>query len=273
MRPNPPPDPDHDALAALVRAADEALDDDAVLGVHGAAPGTGRLAWTPLGGLHPLDALLGAVAPPHWCAVGVRTRGVATGPDGTDDVVVTLLVGRTGASASTMRRGDTVVPLPGRPDGTIADACRRALGLPTAPPPGSTALLWTLSWLDRVVAEASARPPGDRRSWAEVARWHPAVAGGLAAGPGTPSPAAVAGAARALAEAWPWPQLRSSPAVVDVPGGPPDLSLSRWMDDGMWARWVLGAFPALDDLVAATRALLTPVVADGVDLVVRRVTA
>ncbi|MGH9234493.1 MAG: hypothetical protein ACRD0R_14285, partial [Acidimicrobiales bacterium] len=72
MRPSPPPHPDADVLAPLVRVADEALDDDAVLGVHDTAPGAGSLAWTPLGGLHPLDVLLGAVAPPHWRAIGVR---------------------------------------------------------------------------------------------------------------------------------------------------------------------------------------------------------
>jgi hypothetical protein len=40
------------------------------------------------------------------------------------------------------------------------------------------------------------------------------------------------------------------------------------MDDGMWARWVLGSFPALGDLVSACRALLPATVADAVELVV-----
>jgi hypothetical protein len=30
------------------------------------------------------------------------------------------------------------------------------------------------------------------------------------------------------------------------------------MDDGMWARWLLAAFPALDDLVDAACSLLAP---------------
>lgn len=269
MRPSPPPHPDADVLAALVRVADEALDDDAVLRVHDTAPAAGSLAWTPLEGVHPLDVLLGAVAPPHWRAIGVRARGIAAGPDGTDDVVVTLLVDRSGAAASTMRRGDAVVPLPGRPDGMVADACRRALGLPTAPPPASTVGLWTLVWLDRLVAAAGARAPGQGWSWADVARLHPAVTAAPAPGTGPPSPAAVAVAAQALAEAWPWAQLRTAPSVVDLPGGAPGPTVSRWMDDGMWARFALGAYPAVADLVAAARALVAPVVADAVALVVR----
>ncbi|HKY65844.1 MAG TPA: hypothetical protein VJM49_05720, partial [Acidimicrobiales bacterium] len=46
-------------------------------------------------------------------------------------------------------------------------------------------------------------------------------------------------------------------------------TVSRWMDDGMWARFALGAYPAVADLVAAARALMAPVVADAVALVVR----
>ena len=36
------------------------------------------------------------------------------------------------------------------------------------------------------------------------------------------------------------------------------LASIAWMDDGMWARWLLAAFPALDDLVDAACSLLAP---------------
>jgi hypothetical protein len=52
--------------------------------------------------------------------------------------------------------------------------------------------------------------------------------------------------------------LRADPAVLDVPGPLPDPRVAAWMDVGMWARWVLAAFPALDDLVDAADSLLGP---------------
>ena len=271
MSPTPPPHPGADALLALATAADARFAgraDAVVLGVHQTSPGTDCLTWVPLGGRHPYDALAGTLAPSHWRAIGVCARGIATGAAGTDGAVVTLLVDRGGASASVLRRGTDLTPLPGRPDGIIADACRRALAFPTAPPPPSTVGLWTRCWLDRVVELASDRVPGLTPSWADVARLHPAGGAGPGADGAVPGPVALATAAASLAEAWPWAQLRAAPGVVDVPGGAPDAAVSTWMDDGMWARWVLGAFPALGDLVAATRALLAPLVADAVELVV-----
>lgn len=55
--------------------------------------------------------------------------------------------------------------------------------------------------------------------------------------------------------------------MADVPGPPPPVQLARWMDDGMWARWLLARLPSTDDLLAAIHALLPPVLADAVDLV------
>jgi hypothetical protein len=40
------------------------------------------------------------------------------------------------------------------------------------------------------------------------------------------------------------------------------------MDDGMWARWLVSRLPPADELLEATRAVLSPVVGDAVDLVV-----
>jgi hypothetical protein len=74
--------------------------------------------------------------------------------------------------------------------------------------------------------------------------------------------------AAALAEAWPWGRLRAEPALADLPGSPPSPALAQWMDDGMWARWLIRELPPAADLLEATRALLSPVVADAIDLVV-----
>jgi len=274
------PSPDHGPLMALVTAADADLSPTvaggAILRVSALAPATEAFTWLPLDGAHPLDLLLGFRAPPHWQALGVSCSGRAHRLDDEgrrrsphaegDEVRVTVLVDRAGAAVSLMRRGDEVTPLPGRPDGAVADACRRALALPTAPPPASTSGLWTASWLDRVVEVAGAcgdSPGAGLRSWAAVAALHPAA--GPAASEG---PAALAADAHALAEAWPWSRLRDDPVVADVCGAAPPADLAAWMDDGMWARWLLSHLPATDDLLAAVRALLPARLSDGVHQVV-----
>ncbi|HKE77054.1 MAG TPA: hypothetical protein VKB57_25760, partial [Acidimicrobiales bacterium] len=175
-------------LQALVEAAEVELStagvESALLRVSSdPAAGGPELSWMDLDGAHPLELLLRLEAPPHWRAVGVSCQGWAhpldargrtrRGP-GSPPVTVTLLVESTGETAGVLRQGDEVTPLPDRPEGVIADACRRVLGLPTAPPPPSTAELWTLYWLDRIVEEAT-RTDAQLRTWSSVAALHPAT--------------------------------------------------------------------------------------------------
>jgi hypothetical protein len=299
------PTPDPELLMAYLRSADADLAaagaDGAIIRLSELPPGAASFGWFPLDGAHPLDVLLGFVAPPHWRALGMSTAGHArpldqlggpsrgptaaggafaspspaasatAAPDGDGDgvaVTVTVLVDRSGAAAGLMRRGDVVTPLPGRPDGLVADACRRALGLPTSPPPASTLVLWTLAWLDRVVDAAGRADAATRlTSWPAVARLHLAATVPDATSPGALGPAALAGAAAALARAWPWGRLRRDPSGADVPGPPPSPQLAQWMDDGMWARWLLSRLPAADDLLSAVHALLPPTLAEQVERV------
>jgi hypothetical protein len=279
MSPPVPPTPDL-ALAALVETADATLAGlgtrapaSAVLRVsapHAHPPG--ELTWFPIDPVHPLDLLLGFIAPAHWSALGVSSSGLQhqLGDDGrvvsgSDParVRITVLIDRSGRAAGLLRHGAGLTAMPSQPEGTVADACRRALRLDTAPPPPTTVGLWTRCWLDRVVdALAGSRggaagPP----TWRDIARLHPASSAGDTRGPGVgrrPNPRALAGATRALADAWPWARLRAEPGVVDVPGPVPSARMAAWMDDGMWARWLLAAFPALDDLVDAACTLLAP---------------
>ena len=279
-----PRDPDRPgaiSLAACVDEADAALapttSDAAILRVANlGADGPDDLAWFPLDGGHPLDVLLGFVAPEHWVALGVSTPGEAhpVGDDGrvvrsTDPspIRVTVLFDRSGRAAGRLRQGGDVAAMPGSPEGVVADACRRCLGLATGPPPATTALLWTLCWLDRLV-DAAGRAAASPRlaSWAEVARLHPAASSpppGPHADVG-PEPGALAAATVLLAEAWPWSRLRADPSLIDVPGPLPEPHVIRWMDDGMWARWLLSTFPTVDDLVAAVCGLLPDCVASAV---------
>ena len=228
------------------------------------------LVWCPLAGTHPLDLLLRFVAPAHWTALGVSGAGSAHTLDdtgrprpgaGLGDVFVTVVVHRSGETSTLMQHGKAEpVAIPEQPEGMVADACRRALGLPTAAPPASTTDLWTLCWLDRLVDAASRGPASLPRDWEAVAGVHPA------AGPApVPSdPVALARAGRTLATSWPWSRLRRHPETVDVPGLDSSPALAEWMDDGMWARWLLSAFPARDDLLASVHDLLPADLAEAV---------
>jgi hypothetical protein len=281
-------------LDALVAAADTALSgelsgelaaagiatalDGALLHVDGDAPPERCLRWRPLDGAHPLDVLLGFTAPPHWLALGVSSTGKARRLDADDEVPqgaraqpvrITLLIDRSGDARAVMRLDGDVIPLRERPEGTVADACRRALGQPTAPPPSSTLGLWTLAWLDRLVEAAGHASTAPMREWSQVAGLHAAAAPALGRRGAAFDPGALAAAATALAEAWPWPRLRAEPAVVDLPGPPLTSTVAAWMDDGMFARWLLADLPNDADLLAAVHALLPPTLAEGVEVVVR----
>src|SRR4029450_10867260 len=138
MSPPVPPPPDL-ALAAHVDNADSTLaargghaPESALLRVSVAdADPPGELAWFPIDPIHPLDLLLGFVAPVHWWAVGVSSCG-RQHPIGSDGRVVrsagsprvriTVLIDRSGGAASLLRRGGGGPALPGRPERPVGDA-------------------------------------------------------------------------------------------------------------------------------------------------------
>ena len=267
-----PSSPLHTRLLELARRANAQVRaagaETAIMWLTATRPDS--LIWFPLDGAHPLELLLRLVAPEHWSAIGVSGAGSAHPLDergrprldaGLAPVFVTVVVHRSGAATTLMQQGGgepDVISEP--PEGMVADACRRALGLPTAAPPASTADLWMLCWLDRLIDAASSGPPSRLRDWPSVASLHPA------AGPSPlpRDPAALARATRLLAATWPWSRLRAHPEAVDVPGAEAQPDLAGWMDDGMWARWLLSAFPARDDLLASVHDLLPADVADAV---------
>ena len=251
--------------AVLLRVVDPGETDD-----PGEPGEPGELATRPLDGAHPLDALLGFVAPPRWAALGVATPGTGHALDGDrppERVHVTMLLARSGASAGVLRRGDRATRLGDPPEGLVADACRRALGLATAPPPATTAGLWARWWLDRLVQASAERAPGSPvPGWADAVALHPAKCV-PAPGEPAPEPAAVAAATLGLADAWGWGRLREHPGVADMlPGPGPSAGaltpeVAAWMDDGMFARWLLSALPPPDDLLDACWGLLPEAVA------------
>jgi hypothetical protein len=240
-------DPDH----VLVHVVDEG--DDLLLGLKPLDVGT-----------HPFHELAGFTAPEEWSMFGLRVHGTAHHLDGAcppTRTTTTFLVSRDGEEASILRTSAGAEPLVGPASGTIADTCRRVLDLPTAPPPPTTALLWTIAWLDRVM-EAWGDPTRRRQvasSWAQVAVLHPAVSQ-------APEhdllvldePATLIELARAHTAAWTWTRLRQDADALRLPHGHLPSDVASWMDDGFFARWALGAFPDPGTLVHELLGLLEP---------------
>jgi hypothetical protein len=239
-----------------------------------AGDGFAELGWLDLGERDPVDALLGFTAPPDWHAMGLACSGRAAtlAPEEPvpraarrprpEPVRVVVFLDRAGRSTTVLRRGGRSETLDEAPEGLLGDCLRRALGLPTAAPPPSSARFWVAWWLDRVVASL-VEPHGPpearlaRRTWPAVAALHPAT---TSSGHEAVEPSALVAATQRLGGEWPWGRLRAEgpPAAgggtaAGPPCPPPDVA--AWMDDGMYARWCTGA---VADLLDTCHHLLTP---------------
>lgn len=230
-------DPGH----VLVHVLDDG--DELVLGLAGLEPD-----------IHPFEVLAGCTAPPEWSVFGIRVCGTAHHLH--DDLpaersATTFLVERGGSETSLLRQAHEVHPLPGPAAGTIPDLCRRVLDLPTDPAPPTTAALWTLAWVDRIV-EAWGEPArrARLRTFAHVAMLHPAVSSATDADLlRLDEPARLVAVGRGHTAAWPWARLRAEPAALPLPDGDLPVDVTQWMDDGFYARWAFGSFPPIPELV------------------------
>ena len=211
-------------------------------------------------GDHPLDLLLGFVAPKAWTGLGVicfgwaapatdvdLARGTAGArpshhPDRRRVRVITLLDRRGREQATATLDDGTVVDEPG--SGTVSDALRRCLSLPTPPPPVGPAELFAALWL-AAVADST-----DRKSWHDLVGLHPAMQL-LAAGGHRPRTDELVNAGQMLHRTLTWEQLRQRSADGREDGLGIPSHLSTWMDDGMFSRWVLSGLPTLPTLLQA----------------------
>jgi hypothetical protein len=259
--------PDHTFLPSLATIVDQATADEpghVLVRVEGPYRPDVNLGLKPLEeGVHPFDELAGFEAPEDWTVFGLRTTGKAHHLDRPDAeprrISSTFLVDRHGREASVLRFDDEVIDGPGRAEGTIPDTCRRTLGVATDPAPPSTELLWSTIWVDRIL-ERWGQP--DRRrdllsSFAQLAILHPAVHE-----PSPPDvltvadPMSLARVARPHAAATTWEQLRLADEPLALPDGPLAPYIARWMDDGFFARWVLGAYPHIATTAFEVKELL-----------------
>jgi hypothetical protein len=214
------------------------------------------------------DGLLGWVATPDCQAVGVvatgRIRALPGAPAGLvgpahDRLRMVCLVARDGAVTWKVAVSDGVtagaVSDAAPSEGRVLDCLRRCFDLPTPPPAVSPARLQAIAWLAAVLDRA--RVARRRLSWSEVSQLHP-VAQALGTELVSPGARQLAGLLRVVGSAWTWEDYRQlaerNSDLQDII----DPKLAGWMDEGMFARWILSDLPAADELLAAVRPHLTP---------------
>lgn len=246
-----------------------------------------RLGLRPIAGADPIASLIGSHAPPSSVACGLAARGRGLPVEGSMDGHIAHVARADQPTATAERpvgplhvvhlvsidgRAVTVAQVDGqephvtehrgdRYTGRVDDVCRRMLGRPTAPPDGELKVLWATAWLDRVLRRVAAT---EAVTWSEMADLYPLSDGGSRFGP------TGSGGARHRWERWARQHLDEIEPVVGtwsdlrricgrrspLAGLTPDHA--RWMDDGIFARTVLSAWPDLDDLVRDLDLLLPP---------------
>jgi hypothetical protein len=197
-----------------------------------------ELAVKPLDCPDVVCALAGLAAPAAWDAFGVVAPAHAHLLDREEPpirVVIAVLASRDGITSHRLRGTTSECPTTGG-EGRMLDACRRVLGLPTPPAEHATDLWSALDWVDRALAAVLHADLGEPPSWATLRRLD---RGRHHAG-------------RA------WSALRRDCAAgrVTIPGVGPVAA--GWMDDGMFSREALAAYPSLFDSLHDLHELLPP---------------
>jgi hypothetical protein len=153
------------------------------------------------------------------------------------------------------------------PEGVGPDCLRRAVGRPTRPPASGTGPLFSALWLDQVLDLASrTRSP---LTWARVARAHPAMQLFEQCGERLPVPSFV-GVAQAMANVLDWGQVRYEIVERAWLNAVCRPEVAEWMDDGMLSRWLLSAWPSVEELAAGVSEALDPPLARRVRAALRQ---
>jgi len=227
-----------------------------------APPGSPLVATSFRGRAAPMDPLSTRPTRP---AESADSPGSADSPD-REHQRVDVVVTRAGQVLSRIHLGDgSTIDPEGPAGGVVIDALHRVLGLPCpGDPPPLTDLLATL-WLQELLALASVHPA---LTWGDAVSLHP--------DPGTvgrvlPSAEALASATLDFLGDVTWERLRLAAA-----GGRtmvPELSPheAAWMDDTLFARWLVESFPPPEVALAVLRDGGAHEAADGVRSVLDRI--
>lgn len=230
-------------VARLVRVRWNPEDSSFELGFWDLPPGPG----------HPIEPLVGFVAPAAWDGVGLISTGRLRHLDRPDDdpqpTLSTVLLHRDGTAASIIgARGDAAHPIEDPPVGLVPDVLNRVLGRPTPPPDAPTGAVVELTWLDRIAMGLLDRSRG--RSWRWLADRHPLRGSGP-----VPAPDELAARTAMYSEERTWAGLRLLAVAQDLPAvrcGPPGGTTApacTWFDDGSLSRWLLSRLPPAEALV------------------------
>jgi hypothetical protein len=131
-------------------------------------------------------------------------------------------------------------------EGRVLDILRRAAGLGTSPPPCGAPVVEVIIWLGAI--RGAAVLEARRLGWEEVVALHPAADRFEGCEPGVAQLLVLLNA-RSLT----WADLRQEAGRDLVLPCMPPPDLSNWMDDGMFARWILADLPTVDELLHQVR--------------------
>ena len=226
-----------------------------------------------------VETLFGFVAPPSWDALIVVAHGRAySDGEEEDDVTVGYGLGRNGEEVSVLHRKTEVLVSTLAAEGRVLDCCRRAFGMSTPPAQEGIVELFIASWLGRIFRAAG----GDIGDWSdEASRWgdeasqqvpspgsvaaldwhslamlHPLIEGSEIEQSEALGPEDIGTRARELCRNGSWSRLRGAVASGVMPHSSITSEQAAWMDDSMFARWCLAAFPDSNELAGRLGELL-----------------
>ena len=200
-----------------------------------------------------VETLFGFVAPPSWEGLIVVAHGRAYCEGEVEDhVTIGYGLGRGGEEVSVLRRKTEVMVSTLSAEGRVLDCCRRAFGLSTPPAQEGIVELFIAAWLGRIFKAAggeaadigdAADRTGEAVDWPSLLKLHPLIEGEHRL-----SPIEVGAQARELCRNGSWGRLRNAVETGEMPHSSITSEAAAWMDDSMFARWCLAAFPDSNEL-------------------------
>ena len=210
----------------------------------------------------PDDILLGFALPHRYGALGVIASSViSTSPDQAhQDGSLALGLNRRGDTVSMLKTSERTLTTT-NPQGWLMDACLRAVALPTQSCSVAALALPIALWLDRLMV-ALVHHTGPPLGWSDAVdlcptprRWR------------SLDPVDLGITLGSTAQSWRTLRLaaaRGAPTPVDV-----SSKHAAWMDDAMFARWCMGAFPDATSLRCDVDFLAPPAIAEGIEVALR----
>ena len=210
----------------------------------------------------PEDTMLGFVLPDRFSGIGVLASSIiATTPDPRHrDAALGLALNRHGDTVSMLITPETTISTRD-PQGWLMDASLRAVGLAT-PECAASPLAFSIAlWLDRLMVSL-VHNDHSPLTWPDAVhlcptprRWrsHDPIDLGTTLGSTTQS----------------WRALRLATAAGTTAPVGVDPAHAAWMDDAMFARWCMGAFPDVSSLRGDVEFLAPPDVAERVETTLR----